>query len=1017
MANKGQVQAKWSASYPTACWSFEWTSVPVSGRSGKTKISWNLYRRGRSASPTQLRTACDFWLRYNGNWVQIKNYTDSTVSFNDVLVNSGSFEVNHANDGSGTFDVWMEGFIYEYDNKKKLVEQTVILDNNYPYTSCIAPTSIRLTKTIYAPGAACTVEWSGAQGGNQNPIKCYRIWYQIDGSPWSSPMDTTNSSTTNYTFNLPDNATRGRNLQVCVRAIGSVSGYDSGDTYTIKSAAKINSMKPEPPTTNSKLKYSHEEYQNATLEFVVGEVASDALKKEIWYSLTGDTKDEKKYTETLNPWANDSESLEKAYTVWTWDGAEYSEPLVIVVERNINAPSGTILLQDFQAMESENEEENGIYTYSFQIDFQPNVSRDSTFTFQMTYNEKAKTIKAINDNEPFSFTIEDIREYMDPEDLISNQFYTISCLVNDGIEEATVVENKVRNLYVTRVPSLKGFRAKDKNDDFIEAPIICSNFYYSNKFQVCFEKDSGYPNLYIGNMNYGYDSKTDNYLAFNLDILDRGKSATIEYSIGDSKFKSKPWTQTITRTLLQDKKRTLVWDGVYEPFYGNASDGFQIVWPFYEESLLEQYGFFGDDFLTNLRCSWDGADSIQITKTSFDKNGEITTTILNEKLFDNIENFNGLDGKTRKLILKLNNKYGDEFSAYVDKTISMKDKISITSGPTLLSNGKVLGGTAQNLKEGSKIQAQLSFSSYYNNPYVGIFVNGQWCDASSKIVQTNNIEQVSPGKPHTFDLADVILAVGQILIDTKETGFRVKINSSYNGGFEEDYNYGNEIYYRSHVKPTVVIQKGEFNDSQLNLIVTKEDWGLSDYTSNNKMATLIYRFDNNENKQTTQDSNINLSEWNAIVFPDSWEKVEIYIRLSSTSQIEGNDDTTVYESDSNAIYIFNARPTVSYRKNKIGINHTFESVELQDAALVVGEHTNSKKVYFYGQRETTQGEAQPQISSIDLKTGGLTGFVVDGGSWTGTPGGIIPGGSGGDVPISDLYQDAIIIITAGGAFD
>ena len=112
-----------------AHWSFEWTSIKKSA--GVSTVSWNLYTRGRSSSPTWLDTGC--WLTVTKNGTTTKLYTadglsGSDSSFDNKWRASGSFDVTHSASGAGSFTINFEVYIYEYAHKTN--SGTGTLDSN-----------------------------------------------------------------------------------------------------------------------------------------------------------------------------------------------------------------------------------------------------------------------------------------------------------------------------------------------------------------------------------------------------------------------------------------------------------------------------------------------------------------------------------------------------------------------------------------------------------------------------------------------------------------------------------------------------------------------------------------------------------------------------------------------------------------------------------------------------------------------------------------------------------------------
>jgi hypothetical protein len=77
--------------------------------------------------------------------------------------------------------------------------------------------------------------------------------------------------------------------------------------------------------------------------------------------------------------------------------------------------------------------------------------------------------------------------------------------------------------------------------------------------------------------------------------------------------------------------------------------------------------------------------------------------------------------------------------------------------------------------------------------------------------------------------------------------------------------------------------------------------------------------------------------------------------------------------------MYKASPTLSYRKNKVGINYNFPSGNsLTEPSFVVGSHEGAQYIYFYHPDNTI---------AIDLETGSIDSSILDCGSWSGVQGG------------------------------
>lgn len=153
-------------SYAGAHYSFEWTSEKLS-TPGQTKVTYNLYRRGRTSSPTKLTNYCKMVVT-DSNGVVHRNLdtgqlnSSPGVQFNNSLHETGSFTVNHASNGSASFTVAFSFYavIFSFHD----TTETATLDTNIPsYTITYdanggtnAPSATKVTpgSSFYLPNSS-----------------------------------------------------------------------------------------------------------------------------------------------------------------------------------------------------------------------------------------------------------------------------------------------------------------------------------------------------------------------------------------------------------------------------------------------------------------------------------------------------------------------------------------------------------------------------------------------------------------------------------------------------------------------------------------------------------------------------------------------------------------------------------------------------------------------------------------------------------------------------------------------
>ncbi len=125
---------------------------------------------------------------------------------------------------------------------------TVTVNWEYSYTACGAPTAVSVSATNVAPGAAVTLSWSGASGGVSNGITGYQI-YRADsaGGPYGH-IATVYTSSGSGSTSVAAPASNGSSFYYKVLTLGSVAGYDSGQSSAYATLTCSFSA-PSPPST------------------------------------------------------------------------------------------------------------------------------------------------------------------------------------------------------------------------------------------------------------------------------------------------------------------------------------------------------------------------------------------------------------------------------------------------------------------------------------------------------------------------------------------------------------------------------------------------------------------------------------------------------------------------------------------------------------------------------------------------------------------------------------------------
>ena len=268
--------------------------------------------------------------------IDYKNPYD--VRYDSMDNSSGTFTITHDSSANATFSIYMSAFIYQ---------STVTNDDAYPqnwqlpqlYGACIAPASISTAPTIIAPNGAFTVTWSGADGGVNNTITGYRIYYLVSQN---GAAPTTSTTTYKYVPLTSKSGSTTITLSSAERAYKVVCGIvtmgSAGPSYysSIKTGGlvTINSLPsaPTPSITSVKIA-SSSTGQSVTVTPGQDNVDTSQTIRVDYATSPSPTESKSIYNSALN--INPAEGESITYYFWSFDGVEYSSDYsTCTVEKN-----------------------------------------------------------------------------------------------------------------------------------------------------------------------------------------------------------------------------------------------------------------------------------------------------------------------------------------------------------------------------------------------------------------------------------------------------------------------------------------------------------------------------------------------------------------------------------------------------------------------------------------------------------------------------------------------------------
>lgn len=201
---------------------------------------------------------------------------------------------------------------------------TPIIEVNYTYTKCGAPTSVTFTQVV-KPSGTLTISWSGATSGINNAISGYNVYYKIGSAPTTSSYDGTASISTTATsgsknFTISSTATRGSTFYAMVQTKGSsAAGSSFYSDWKSASGGKVNSLPNAPLVSVDKGRIKSSGSTTITFTVTAGADNDSTQTKTLYYATSASgTK-----TSFTSP-KSFTISTATTYYFWTYDGLEYS---------------------------------------------------------------------------------------------------------------------------------------------------------------------------------------------------------------------------------------------------------------------------------------------------------------------------------------------------------------------------------------------------------------------------------------------------------------------------------------------------------------------------------------------------------------------------------------------------------------------------------------------------------------------------------------------------------------------
>lgn len=1041
MATSGTI--KTNKNSRGAYWSFEWTAAPSQNERGKTIVSYNIYRRGRTSSPTWLTTECVIKVYYNGAWQDIlstgkrepSETKDNGTSFKNALEKTGSFSVTHNIDGSGSFKVKISAYIYPGTGWEPncTVEGTATLDKNQAYTACTSPTSVTASGVV-KPNGDIKVKWSGQKDGTGNPIKSYRIYWKISSEgtyPNPSKEDYTSSidingdaatSSATITIKNMTNDQRGHKVTFCVWAMGTIDGYNASTARTGGSVT-INTRPPNPSKVTASA--SVVASSGGSVKLTVTSGGADAEGQTIsYYYATSASGTKRKFTSSTAI----SVSEQTAFYVWAYDGLEYSSSYVTTTVK-VNVKPTVVISSSGAELISKNLPIGAMYVISPTINLIKGADGTGTnkYTIKLRYNTTKSDLVSNwasvilqGEGSNITKTINDIRKELGSVFEENGCYYTFSAIRKDGLGEESDEAYDDKIYYVTKTPELENLY-NSSSYKYIE--LSGSKDYFSKILAPTFTYDEGYDSFqfYINNerkvtIPLSTSSSKNTILGKWEDIDLPSGTYEIRGKIGKagSEYYSSVFTLKTVTKISNISLGNLNAAQTYRAFETGKTYNYNVRNPFnkaYNSLTTAVYNNFGIDNITTsfyAKIIYNGISGTSKNLTI--KTNTTASTIYFDLTSSELFSMLPSDAKkyeTFKAFLQIGfiDVFGTVSSAQTNITIDFLmepiiDNLKLTVGSYELN-------TWDYLKEGMPIKLTTTIKSYSPSGSVEILINRKRNNVESGYVSFiekapmmwfSSSMEATPGTPISHISSDqTLITIGKIIDLQYEVNFKIRIKEG-NRFFDSEPLYQNFIKVCGHSEQGAVsLNKAEYYSNEItraasSLLVqyTNTHPGmLTSGDTSNYVASLTCKLQyRNISTSTYEDNNIidigsntlatylqNSGKTNSFGFtyPSGIDTFVCRLKIETTQTVKhssGASYTTKHTVYSNEQAVYNTVPTVSYRKNLLGVNTTnFEGYS--NAILVVGEHSSKDKIYL--------------VSANGVRTvsvnGDLDGFVIDGGSW------------------------------------
>ena len=911
--------------------------------------------------------------------------TDASLIYNNTLTKFGdSLEPNQ------TYYIYVfNSFTYPagYGQQDFATTNCVITVEETLYEKTDTPTFQTTSLGRLIPNSTYTIKWNKVGDKTNNKVEGYTLNWKIGTK---TGIVTTNSTTYQASIQIPTgNTYRGKTLQCQLVVNTSASGYGSESAW--RDFDRVNQLPPTPSFSSTSTVISS---VTSTIQIPFKSQPSkddDGDQIKIRYRLEGSNV----YMDYSSNLVVSNSSGKYVYYFYFYDGYEYSQASTYTVNKN----SKPTLTTSVTASTIDG------YTISPTINVNPN---NTTFGSSNKYNYYLNVIgkgqiSLATNLSSSSYSISDIRlqSGIEPGDS-----YSFSVIRNDGIENSETVTTSTY-----KVPPKPSYNIKSANK-------IDEEYYFDNK--LSFQCDNLYfvnsAEISVNNIKETIVFSQDT-LAFSTSLLNGFIRGALTDVVIRLKYNDKiltNYTSTI-RKIARILKNNEVITGLefdsFNPFESPSTLRMQNVWDI--KGFYKQAGLIGNPLDTN---------SGKTFKIRFQKANNISTGFEVEfNKADKVSNDSILLYKLAKedvfqqlLELGLNQNINHNLSIIISFETDLDSTSSATKNftadytifkdndykhgfkfveePTLtaLTKQEIAHSLTswEFLKEGMTIYSnQIVFSTYHTGIRVQYQISrkGGTFENYGPVLTPASYGPSRNGEPQKITIGGKSLAtIGEILQDYNISFQIIVYTDAMPAGQSFEIFNGKSLEVQRHIIPSISIISGKY-------IAPPEQ------ASTGKIE-ISYGLSNIDNTQISKTVMINGTKWEGVItdtdnvlkfdytFPTNAPSVPIYVKIVSTygtyliNSPGDKEFVTEKESKTETILIFNISPTVSYRKNRLGINTNADNDPNSIIRIAPGA-SGAKLITL----ETSQIDKnnKPLVCEIDLSDGSLKNFrfVIDCGTW------------------------------------